>query len=67
MTVGDVIEALMHHELDVNVYVGDTRDGTAQIAQSVAILEHLEGIPGVKIPDDVCILPWADDEETPTS
>lgn len=61
VTVGEVIEALFEFPLDLNVYIPDSRDGTAQIAQQVCGLVHLNGIEGVNIPDDVTITPWIGD------
>ena len=62
MTVQEIRDALALFPPDANVYVPDIRDGTAQIAQSVCPLVHLNGITGVTIPDDVTIVPWTDDE-----
>ena len=63
MTVQEVYDALAQYPPDANVYVPDSRDGTAQIAKLVGPLRHVgEGIPGVRIPDDVYIIPWTDEE-----
>lgn len=62
MTVAEIMELLKDYPPDRNVYVPDSRDGTAQIVQQVVTLCHLNGIPGVTIPDDVALLPWKDDE-----
>ena len=58
MTVGELIDALKGFPLDLNVYVPDTRDGTAQIARGVDWMQHVNLPDGVSIPDDVCITPW---------
>jgi len=62
MTVAEVIEALAAFDQGANVYVPDIRDGTAQIAKNVSGLVHTECPEGVTIPNDVCLIPWTDEE-----
>ena len=61
MTVRELIAQLQTCPPDVNVYVPDSRSQTAEIAQSVETLVHIDTASlGVNIPDDVVIIPWHD-------
>jgi len=57
MTVTETIAALSMFDGQMTVYVPDP-DGTAQIAQKVCLLLHMNiPIEGISIPPDVVIIP----------
>ncbi len=62
MTVKEVIEELFKFDLESNVYVPDTQDGTCQIVKSVNGLVHVNCPEGISIPDDVTITPWSEEQ-----
>jgi len=62
MTVGDVIKSLAAYDLEKNVYVPDSRDGTIQIVQQVGEMTHVNLPEGIAIPSDVYIIPWTDEQ-----
>lgn len=55
MTVGEVLAILNEVDPERNVYLKDD-DGTAQLVTVVGDLEHVNGIEGVKIPNDVYLM-----------
>lgn len=66
MTVGELTDLLVQVDRDRNVYVPGV-DGKAEIADMVIDLQHVnlpKGMEGIKITDDVAILPMSIYEAT---
>ena len=59
MTVKELVALLAEHDPNEMVYVPSNTDGTNDTVRFVARCPHLQSIPGVKISDDVALLPGA--------
>lgn len=56
MTVGELMHILGDVDPERMVYVPDT-DGRAEMLAAVVDLRHTNALKGVRIPDDVALLP----------